>query len=149
MAILSIDEAAKKVCILGDWKVTNLKLQKILYILQVGFLGHEKLLLIDGEFEAWDYGPVLPELYHKVKRFGADNIKDIFYGVEEIKGTKEAEFLETACDQWQLLKLKSFQLVEITHRSNGAWAAAYTRRDINPIIKEEDMPKEYGVIFRG
>jgi len=144
---ISIDESAKKVCILSNWTITNLKLQKVLYISQVAFLGKNNSLLLNGEFEAWDYGPVLPELYHKVKRFGANRIKDIFYNVEEIKNTEEASFLEEACKC--LLNKQAFQLVEITHRTNGAWAKAYKRRHINPIIAEEDMSEEYKVINEG
>ena len=49
--------AARYICARGDWRVTNLALQKILYLAHMVHLGRTGRALIDGEFEAWDYGP--------------------------------------------------------------------------------------------
>jgi uncharacterized phage-associated protein len=54
--------------------ITNLKLQKLLYYAQ-GF--HLALLgkpLFTEKIEAWQYGPVVPEVYRIYKQYKADSI---------------------------------------------------------------------------
>jgi uncharacterized phage-associated protein len=78
MAISSI-AAARHVCKMSAWPLTNLKLQKIPYLAHMVFVGRtDGRLLIDEPFEAWDFGPVLPRLYHRVKIFGDEPIRDVF-----------------------------------------------------------------------
>jgi uncharacterized phage-associated protein len=55
--------------------VDNLKLQKLLYYSQAVYLVlHEKQPLFSEEIEAWDYGPVVPPVYHEYKPHGFDVI---------------------------------------------------------------------------
>jgi len=42
----------------------------MLYFSQMINLGKKKERLFDASFEAWDYGPVIADLYHKLKAFG-------------------------------------------------------------------------------
>lgn len=65
-----------------DWSISNLEMQKILYIAHMYYMGKFGARLISTPFEAWDYGPVHPELYHKLKRFGARKVRDVFWGDE-------------------------------------------------------------------
>ncbi|WP_240443530.1 Panacea domain-containing protein [Helicobacter pylori] len=41
--------------------ITNLKLQKMLYIIAQA---ESDSKLIKKDFQAWDYGPVIPDVYH-------------------------------------------------------------------------------------
>jgi uncharacterized phage-associated protein len=50
--------------------VTNMALNKILYFSHGWSLAVRDTPLVALSFEAWDYGPVLPLLYHQFKRFG-------------------------------------------------------------------------------
>lgn len=75
-----LDTVAKFICEKGDWCLSNLKLQKILYMSQMYYMGKNNgARLVDTSFEAWDYGPVSPALYHRVKAFGSSPVQDIFY----------------------------------------------------------------------
>ncbi|MCH9780371.1 MAG: SocA family protein [Alphaproteobacteria bacterium] len=69
-------QAAKIAAITLDWKVTNLRLQKMLYLGHMWYWGRHDAPLVEDNFEAWDYGPVLPELYHKLKIYGASIIRE-------------------------------------------------------------------------
>src|SRR5690554_2036795 len=91
-------QAAKRACEASGWKLTNLQLQKILYIAQMVYAGKNsgKRLITGDDFEAWDYGPVLPSLYHRVSAFGSGSIKNIFHGVEDIVDKDTAGFIEKA-----------------------------------------------------
>lgn len=133
-------EAAKKICSLSNWAVTNLKLQKILYFVNLVHLGRSREPLVDEQFEAWDYGPVLPSVYHHLKLFGIDPIKDRFYETSIIQDTEEAKILEEA---WRSLKNKQgWELVGMTHVKNGAWAKNYIPQR-NITISNDDILEEY------
>lgn len=57
--------------------VSNLKLQKLLYFIQVKFLLETDKPCFDENIEAWAYGPVVPEAYHEFKEYGGMNIPTI------------------------------------------------------------------------
>lgn len=60
--------------IVGDNKeregITNLKLQKILYFAQAYFVAKVGKTLFKEKIEAWEYGPVVPVVYHEYKKNG-------------------------------------------------------------------------------
>jgi len=55
-------------------RVTNLKLQKLLYYAQGWFLAFYNEPLFSEDLQAWVHGPVQPEVYHRFKRFKWDPI---------------------------------------------------------------------------
>ena len=57
----------------GD-SISNMKLQKLLYYAQGFALAIFQAPLFPEDFEKWSYGPVLPVVYEKYKRFGAEAI---------------------------------------------------------------------------
>ena len=57
-------EAAEHLGKQAGWSVSNLKMQKILYIAHQYHLGNYGEPLVHALFEAWDYRPVHPDLYH-------------------------------------------------------------------------------------
>lgn len=68
---------------------TNLKLQKVVYYAQALYLGvHEKVLFQD-EIQAWEHGPVIPNLYKHFKEY---KNKSILFN-EELDITKFDENL--------------------------------------------------------
>ena len=54
--------------------ITHLKLQKILYYLQGEFLKEFGRPLFFENIEAWQYGPVVPEVYYHYVPYGALNL---------------------------------------------------------------------------
>ena len=60
---------AFEICKNSGWNTSNLALQKLLYISQVFSLGQRDKILFKDKIEAWDYGPVIPKVYHKFKLF--------------------------------------------------------------------------------
>ncbi len=139
--MISPSLAAKHLCQLSGWRLSNLQLQKLLYLADMNFVGRNGSRLIDEDFEAWDYGPVLPSLYHKCKAFGSKPVPDIFWGVPAISGTSEAAALGLA---WESLRTQTpGQLVENTHWSHGAWAKHYAPGAKGVKIQTGDMIDEF------
>lgn len=54
--------------------ISNLKLQKLLYFVQAEFLVTTTHACFPEEIEAWDFGPVVPEVYHRYKAYGSASI---------------------------------------------------------------------------
>jgi uncharacterized phage-associated protein len=104
--------------------LTNLKLQKLLYFAQTEYyLKNNKPLFIDS-IEAWEFGPVVPNVYHKYKSCGAFPIT-VFDNWEKANGlAKEViSFIETIWQKWG--KYSASYLVELTHKNNSPWSKYY------------------------
>lgn len=140
MAIESLS-AAKRMCDRSNWSISNLKLQKILYLAHMYHLGLNDAPLISGHFEAWDYGPVQPEIYHRVKIYGAEPVGNIFRSVSPAEDCPETEMLDAAVDQ--LTRAKPGALVAATHWKRGAWAKHYVPGARNIVIPDQDIRQEY------
>ncbi len=65
--LASVDEEA------GD-SLSNLKLQKLVYYAQGFYLANYGKPLFPEQLEAWEHGPVVPELYRAFKQHGAEPI---------------------------------------------------------------------------
>jgi uncharacterized phage-associated protein len=108
-------------------KVTNLKLQKILYYAQGWYLANFSKPLFKEKIEAWKYGPVVPIVYRQFKEYGglpiATTIKD--QDINDID-TKTKKFLD---EIWQVYgKLTGAELVFLTHKE-GSWLEARGEND--------------------
>ncbi len=123
--------------------VTNLQLQKLLYIAHMFHLGSRDAKLIDGHFEAWDYGPVEPVLYHKLKAFGGNPIPEdiLSYYPPFEQGDAEFETIKWVVDT--LGAVPASKLVAITHWDKGAWARHYNPGIKGIVIPDQDIIKEY------
>jgi len=122
--------AAKRVCELRDWGVSNLELNKILYLAHMISLGRSEgtLPLVTEDFEAWDYGPVLPSVYRRAKVFGRDPVQNIFRSYNSDTGRRGNAILKEVVDS--LKGKKPGELVAITHWDKGAWAKNYRPGEI-------------------
>jgi len=139
---VGINSAARRLCARAGWAITNLKIQKLLYLAQMFHLGATGQRLINTQFEAWDFGPVEPSLYRTVKIFGDKPIEDVFFHAREIdSATSEAQYLDNVCDQ--LANWTPAKLVSITHWSKGAWAKHYVPGIKGIIIPDQDIVDEY------
>ncbi|MCI8269001.1 MAG: DUF4065 domain-containing protein [Lachnospiraceae bacterium] len=56
--------------------VSNLKLQKLLYFIQVAFISQYGLPCYEEPIIHWRHGPVVESVYQKYKAYGAENITD-------------------------------------------------------------------------
>ena len=125
----------------SGWTLSNLAMQKLLYIAHMYHLGmYDESPLVTGYFEAWDYGPVHPTLYHAVKRFGADPVEDVFGSIPDIVEGSETQLLDAVVDQ---LSDSTSRLVAITHWDNGAWAKYYVSGRRGVPIPNEAILQEY------
>jgi uncharacterized phage-associated protein len=145
---VSIESAGRFISECSGWTLSHLELQKLLYIADVVHFGRKGERLTDAKFEAWDYGPVDPRLYHRLKGFGSKPIpKSAWWAASPVaEGSREAETLKEACQH--LVGQSASSLVGNTHFDGGAWAKLYVPR-ANVRITDKDMIEEYANRNRG
>lgn len=132
-------------------KLTQMKLQKLVYFAHGYTLAICDEPLIDEHFEAWEYGPVVPTLYHEFKEYGpkplprlaTDFDMDTLEYIETpaldpnaVSGPMGLIF-EFVCDVYG--PLSAGQLSTLTHKKNSAWEK--TRKKY-PNLKYVDIPNE-------
>ncbi|MBS0498362.1 MAG: DUF4065 domain-containing protein [Proteobacteria bacterium] len=139
---ISVFDAAKRLCEKSGWSLTNLELQKLIYLAHMFHWGHYEKPLITEHFEAWDYGPVQPDLYHHIKLYGSSKVKSLFHRGEEIDGeSSEGIILDKVSKQ--LSHKPARWLVAVTHWDKGAWAKHYGTGSLGKVIPNEDILLEY------
>lgn len=139
---ISVLSAAKSLAASSDWNLTNLELQKIVYLAHMFYMGrHNGEPLVHGSFQAWDYGPVHPDLYHRAKIFGSDKVKSFIFKDAEDPAGKEREILDEAFAAFGHIVVG--KLVSATHRKGGAWEINYRPGERGVIIPNDDILAEY------
>lgn len=114
--------------------ISNLKLQKIMYFVQAEFLVTTGHVCFVEKIEAWDFGPVVPEVYHRYKVYGSASIP-YFEGSGGRKiSEKDIRIMDGIIDE--CAKYSASKLVEITHNQTP-WKKAY--RSTNRIITPESI----------
>ncbi len=141
MAVSSLS-AARLACEIRNWELTNLELQKILYIAHMAHVGSLGQPLVEEPFEAWDFGPVVAKLYHHVKGFGSNKIRNVFHSVAlPDPDSTEYGYISGAVNATK--SMTAGQLVEFTHRLNGAWIKSYVPGKRGQLIPTESILSEF------
>lgn len=109
--------------------LTPLRLQKLLYYVQGWSLAVRKVPAFPEPIEAWAHGPVVPDIYHGLKRFGGDQlVVDIDALAPALDlSDEERSFVD---EVWESYKdYSASKLREMTHREEP-WVNA--RRGYGP-----------------
>lgn len=138
---ISSTAALRRLCELEDWSITNLEANKLLYFAQMIALGETGRPLVKERFQAWNLGPVLPDVYHKAKAFGDKPIRHfIFSGSGPVAERCEKVLKKTLKEFGEL---SSAQLVAESHWRKGAWAKHYRDGAKGIEIPNNDILAEY------
>ena len=137
-------EAGKALCKMSNWSMTSLQLQKVLYYAHMFYLGASKgKSLLKEDFQAWEYGPVLPSLYHHVKRFGNKPIREYAFFWQNDIPEDSAEY-KCLLEMYLATKeISSSKMVRISHWEEGAWYETYKPGERDVVIPREAILKEY------
>lgn len=128
-----IDKCAK-----DEHPISNLQLQKILYQLQKELL-KKGTVLVNDDFQAWAYGPVVPKVYFEFCSYGAMRI-DERYNVRIENKIKQA--IDPIIEK--LRKDEPWELVKQTHLKGGAWDIVYRNGSGNKSTIPLELIKDKG-----
>ncbi|MEY8436531.1 type II toxin-antitoxin system antitoxin SocA domain-containing protein [Atopobiaceae bacterium 24-176] len=113
--------------------VTNMKLNKLVYFAYAFFL-KDGGRLFDDDIEAWQYGPVVPAVYHAYKSNGSKRI------TEPVSSDYDAIAAKAADVVWNLYgHLTAYDLMRLSHKEGGAWKNAVDRRGLHSPIFDTDV----------
>jgi len=146
---------------LRGFEVSNLKLQKLLFLCHAFYLVESGSPLVRGNFEAWQYGPVHREVYEAFKRFGAQPITEPAEKFDPVTGARSA--VAPAADGSVLTVVRKVlgfygsrspgELVKLTHAQNGPWdhvvSAAATSANLGLKISDEIIAKRFKYLWFG
>lgn len=126
-------------CVKDNAPISNLQLQKILYFIQLHFIRDKGYVLFIDDIEAWQYGPVVPNVYKRYFLFAAADLYE--YEKPNIDFTpEEKQFMDEIITKKRALR--PWELVESTHAKGKAWDRIYR----NGLGKHNIIPK--GVIAK-
>ena len=114
----------------ADIALSHLKLQKLLYMLYARFAAEFAIPLFPNRFEAWQYGPVITEVYGVFKKYGSRNINEPYMDSDGqiMVVAEEGGFKECFDDLWDRYgAFSGSALVGITHEEGSAWYKAVLR----------------------
>jgi uncharacterized phage-associated protein len=102
-------------------QLTNLHLQKLVFFAHgVHLAGFNDVPLIDEPVKAWNFGPVIPHLYEKLRVYGKGTVTDELVPANDLalSDTEDRAIQAT----WRAYgKHSSSQLVNISHLPGTPW----------------------------
>lgn len=137
-----------------DYSISNLKLQKLLYLIQAYFLVNTDCPCFREKIEAWDFGPVVPDAYREYKQYGGGNIPPITSYLEvdysDIWNTRRIDYDDNVINDYdkelinevieEFADYTATDLVTLTH-NQAPWKEAYKSHENKEI--ENARIKEY------
>ena len=99
---------------------SNLKLQKMLYFIWIDYYRETKTPLFDENFYAWQYGPVVPQVYFEFSTFAGIPINRQY---KTQAGENDYSQLNKYIDKY--IDSSAAELVEESHRPDGPWYKVY------------------------
>lgn len=128
-------------CIDDEKPISNLQLQKILYYVQREFLTRYNQAAFSDDIEAWQFGPVVPNVYYHFCGFGSMKIARNFDSFS-LLSKRDQTLIDEIVEQKR--ELYPWDLVSETHKPNGAWDQIYRKGLGNREIIPPDLIKEVG-----
>lgn len=126
-------------CVRDGHPISNLQLQKILYYIQVYFLKHDNIAFPDA-IEAWQFGPVVPNIYYYYCGYGAMPITSMHERITI--GARDKTIIDEIVENKR--GLDPWKLVEETHRKNRAWDQIYKNGAGNRNVIPTELIKAVG-----
>lgn len=121
-------------------QIDNLKLNKLCYYAQGWHLARYGTPLFSDAIQAWDYGPLIPDVYYAYRVCGSNPIQEAVEEFnEDMLSSEEKELLADVYIHYG--KYTSSALIGMTHRDGTPWSKVY-EKGMNRVI-DTDIIKEY------
>ncbi|MDV7506139.1 DUF4065 domain-containing protein [Acinetobacter baumannii] len=127
----------------NDKKFTQMQLLKLVYIAHGWTLATTGQPLIHNQVEAWQYGPVIPDLYHELKYNGAKPIVRPILSEETSFSPYEDQVIDFTFKNYG--NFTAFQLSDITHAPNTPWSQTFGQKDC---ISNSVIASHYKELFQ-
>jgi|HubBroStandDraft_6_1064221.scaffolds.fasta_scaffold58038_1 uncharacterized phage-associated protein len=110
-------------------KLTNMQLQKLVYIAHGFYLAIEHEPLLEEDVRAWQWGPVIRELYDELRNYGSHPVDKPIPPSTQIDEAADPGAMQIIRNVWRAYgKLSASQLSVITHQPDTPWRQAWNER---------------------
>lgn len=122
-------------------RLTNVELQKLLYMTQLIHIGLTGAPLFLNKMEAWDSGPTIPDAYAAYREFGDKNISTVGTWELELLNPMSEIIIRNVMKQTEGMNTKD--LCRIT-KHQDPWMNCYKRSEIRiiPLKEIENLAKK-------
>lgn len=129
----------------GD-ALTPMQILKLVYMAHGWMLGLVGRPLIKEEVEAWQYGPVIPELYNALRRYKSQPVSALIEGVGSELDAQETHIVDQV---YQIYGHRSGPaLSRLTHQAGSPWAKVYTRGSFGVEIPNDLIEDHYAMLAK-
>ena len=107
--------------------ISPMKMQKLVYFAYGWYLAFFDKPLLGNKIQAWEYGPVVADLYHEFKRFGdkpiTESATSYSFGQWDKPELPEDKELMSFLDRiWEVYKkFDGIKLSNLTHTEDSPW----------------------------
>ena len=129
--------------------LSPMKLIKLVYIAYGWGLVFLNQKLFNEDIEAWQYGPVIPSIYHEFKRFGKEAIDEMSISMNEMTGDLSVNRvnLKDGDEVYKLLNLvwrfyrnySSVELSDLTHQEGSPWFNSVKNNGYYSVLSDDDI----------
>ncbi|MFZ9470501.1 MAG: Panacea domain-containing protein [Rickettsiales bacterium] len=129
--------------------LSPMKLIKLVYIAYGWGLVFLNQKLFNEDIEAWQYGPVIPSIYHEFKRFGKEPIDEMSVSMNEMTGDLSVNRinLKEGNNISKLLNLvwtyyrnySAVELSDLTHQLGSPWDNAVKTNGYRSVLNDDDI----------
>jgi len=123
-----------------------MQILKLVYMAHGWMLGLVGRPLIKEEVEAWQYGPVIPELYNALRRYKSQPVSALIEGVNDDLDSEEAHIVDQV---YQIYGHRSGPaLSRLTHQAGSPWAKVYSRGSFGIEIPNDLIEDHYAMLAK-
>lgn len=116
---------ANRFILMSRGPITIMRLVKLMYFAQGWHLAHTDSPLFSEEIQAWQYGPVVPSIYHEAKYFGSAPIdRFLMAGVPANALSEYGQYLIDWLDA-HYANTSTAKLADETHQRGTPWHQTY------------------------
>lgn len=145
--VLNVADAILKIAKRDGKSLTPMQLMKLTYIAHGWSLGIRDMDLFHNRIEAWQYGPVIPDLYRATKSYGRNPIPMDAIGDPEAVSVSEGDlaFLEDVYSKYG--HLDGIALSYLTHQSGTPWDQCYRPGVLGVEIPDRLIKQHYNELL--
>lgn len=122
--------------------ISDLKLQKVLYYIQLAFISQRHEDAFVDELEAWPYGPVVRSVYDAYSSYGSTKIC-LQYDDADVFSDEEKNIIHGVLVN--CMGKNAWELVEMSHVAGGPWDKIFKNGAGYKQVIPKELIREYAL----
>jgi uncharacterized phage-associated protein len=135
--------------------LTNMQLQKLVYFAHGWHLALSGKPLLTDAVKAWDFGPVIPPLYNRLKQYGNGVVTDFIKrrdpetGEIQVVEEEETEFVRKLLRRvWEVYgHMSGSQMSYLSHQPGTPWEITWNKQKY--VVIPNDLIKVHFLSLKG